>query len=242
MFDSNGARNDADLTIIYDYLLHTEQEVVSALQRIENRLDNPESIPIYSYRKLMYHLIMLHTILNYNYSICQDKMIQNISMYSREIDSDLLLLPISDFENDAEKALFHEFVKKAKQAMDSPNNSKLFSYNPVDLPKFYEELMEKREYYTRNHIFISNYDVDKLAEMLLKCTPAQLQDFRKIMFLMYRNAAKHEYLDADIQTMKLLKDTVNEKVLTCGNEIDKIVLQQFRWITSNIDEFINNLS
>ena len=241
LFDSNGFKNDADLNIIYEYLTHTEQEVRAALARIEDRLNDPEDIPIYNYRKLAYHLIMLHTILDYDYTACQDKMIENIITLNQEIDGELLLIPVTDFESEEEKVLFQAFTDKVKLALKSDSKNDIFTYNREDLSSLYDKVVEKKDYYTRNHTFISNFDTSKLTEMLFNCTPAQLQVFRQIMFHIYRESTKHEFTETDVNALKHLKETITARLEECENTIDKIVLQQFRWITSNIDEFIEKI-
>lgn len=241
LFDSHGSRNDADLNIIYEYLNHTEQEVREALARIENRLNDPENIPIYNYWKLAYHLIMLHTILDYDHTACQDKMIQNIITFNQEIDGELLLIPITDFENEEEKVLFQAFTDKVKLALKSDSKNEFFTYDPEDLSSLYDKVFEKKDYYTRNHTFISDFDTSQLTEMLFECTPAQLRTFRRIMFWIYRDSSKHEFIEADVNVMKHLKDLILARLEECENTIDKIVLYQFRLITSNIDEFIEKI-
>lgn len=78
--------------------------------------------------------------------------------------------------------------------------------------------------------------------MLFRCSPAQLQDFRRIMFLVYRHSNSYDFIKEDIIAMRLLKDKVNDRISNFSESTDKIALQQYRWIIENIDEFITNLS
>lgn len=118
LYDENESRNDLDLSIVFTYPKHTEQEVVSALLNIEQRLENPEDIPFYNYYKLAYCLIACNTILEFDYKSCKDKMIKNISDKSNEINIDLLLSHNMDFENEDEQNRFLSFVSDLKEAIN----------------------------------------------------------------------------------------------------------------------------
>lgn len=243
LFDKRGSNNDPDLNVLYYYFEHTENEVRDALNRIENRLNNPESIPFYDYRKLAFYFTACHTVLGYDFSSCKDKMIMNITGKNLDIDEELLFLPISDFNNEQEKNLYHDFINQLRNALNSNRSiSDFFSYNPSDLKELYSRLINEKTLYTRNHTFISKFDVDKLVDMLFRCTPAQLQNFRSIMFLIYRHATSHDFLYDDIDAMISLNNIIKNKLNNLDGDLDKIVRHQFCLIKENINEFINNLS
>lgn len=240
LLDENSSFSDSDLDIIYHYFEHTEQEVMDTLKRVERRLNDLESIPFYEYRKLAFHLISFHTVLGYDYSSCKSKMIRNISGKSFDINEELMFSPISDFDNDAEKNQYKAFINELKEALKH-SASDIFSYSPEDLNVFLNQLHANKGNYIQNHVFISKFNIEKLADMIFRCSPSQLEEFRAIMTLVYRNANSHEFLEDDIDAMKSLKNKVNEKIANCGENTDRIVLQQFRWIVENIDMFIENL-
>ncbi len=233
LFDKHGSNNDSDLNIIYAYYEHTEQEVQEALNRIEKRLSNSDDIPFYDYRKLAFYLISCHTVLGYDYTSCKAKMIKNITGKSLDIDSEMLFIPISEFNDDSEKELYHNFIDELKEALYK-DTVEPFSYKPEDLNEFCDQLLRYKD---NNHAFISKFDMDKLVNMLFMCSSAQLQTFREKMFSAYRHADINEYSDNDISAMKMLKERIKEKLSSQNVTLDKIVLHQFRWIIENIDSF-----
>lgn len=241
LFDRHGSRSDSDLNVIYYLYEHTEQEVNEALHRIEVRLDDPENIPFYDYRKLAFYLVSCHTVLNYDYSNCKAKMIRNITGKSLDIDEEMLFLPFSDFNNENEKTMYHAFIDDLRAALNqSPND--IFSYSPEDLNDFYNQLVRNKGNYIKNHKFLSEFEMDRIANMLFECSPAQLQDFRGILFSVYRHADSHDFLEEDISAMESLKHKVQQRITDYSEITDKIALQQYRWIIENLDEFITNLS
>jgi hypothetical protein len=241
LFDRHGSNNDPDLIVIYYLYEYTEQEVNEALQRVEARLEDPENIPFYDYRKLAFYLVSCHTVLGYDYSKCKSKMIRNIKGKSLDIDEEMLFIPISDFNNEEEKRLYHSFIEELRASLNQ-STDQIFSYSPEDLSDFYIQLIHNKRSYINNHKFLSEFDIDRIANMLFECSPAQLQDFRGIMFSVYRHANSHDFIEDDVIAMKSLRGKVSERIVNYSNSTDKIALQQYRWIIDNLDEFIKNLS
>ena len=241
LYDKHGSKNDADLNTIYCYLEHSEDAVRDALDRIEKRLENQEEIPFYDYRKLAFYLIECHYVLGFDYSSCKNKMIKNITGKNRDIDEDLLFLPISDFIDEHEKKLFNEFIDDLKNALNK-NAEDEFSYNPEKLSDFHNQLVQNKGSYVKRHKFLSEFDIEKIADMIFRCSPAQLQEFRGMMFSVYRRANSHDFLGEDITAMGILRDKVNERITNSSENTDKIVLRQYHLITQNLEEFITDLS
>ncbi len=241
LFDRHGSNNDPDLNMIYYFFEHTEQEVNVALNKVETRLDDPESIPFYDYRKLAFYLVSCNTVLGYDYSNCKSKMIRNITGKSLDIDEEMLFLPISDFNNEDEKRLYRSFIEELRSALNQ-STDQLFSYSPEDLRVFHNQLIQNKESYVKNHRFLSRFDLDRIADMLYRCSPSQLQEFRSIMFSVYRHANSHDFVEEDVIALKSLRDKVSERIANFSDSTDKIALRQYRWIIENSDEFIKNLS
>lgn len=179
--------------------------------------------------------------MGYDYSNCKSKMIRNITGKGLDIDEEMLFLPISDFNNEDEKRLYHSFIEELRSALNQ-STDQIFSYFPEDLRDFHNQLIQNKGSYVKNHKFLSGFDIDRIADMLYRCSPAQLQEFRSIMFSVYRHANNHDFIEDDVIAMKSLRDKVSERIVNFSNSTDKIALQQYRWIIDNLDEFIRNLS
>ena len=241
LFDKNGSNKDPDLNVIYYYYEHTEQEVIDALKIVETRLDDPEDIPFYDYSKLAFKLVTLNDILKYDYSKCKNKMVNNIAGKSSEIDSELLFYPFSSQDTESKQEKYQAFIDELKLSVECEKDD-YFSYEEDDLEDFYNKLIHDKYQFIKNHAFISNFDIERIAEMIFRCSPAQLQDFRRIMFSVYRHANSYDFIEDDVIAMKSLRDKVSERIANCSESTDRIALQQYRWIIENLDEFISNLS
>lgn len=242
LYNRHGAENDSDLTILFHYYNHTEDEVLKSLSNIYERLSDPESIPYYDYGRLAYYLISCNTILGYDYKRCKERMINNIKG-KRDIDLEILFLPFHEFETPDEKDQFNQFKSEIKEAINySDQNEGIFSYKPDELESFYTKLIEEKKPYFGDHKFISKFDNNKLAEMLFKCTSSQIGVFRDIMFAVYRYATSQDFLEDDLTSMITLKDILTNRLEQIDAKHDRIALYQIRLLIINLNGFIKQLS
>ena len=78
--------------------------------------------------------------------------------------------------------------------------------------------------------------------MIFRCTPSQLDEFRGIMFAIYRHATKEQYIDDDRKFMEILKNAIMERLNDQEKSLDRILVMQIRYLLSNLQDFINQLS
>lgn len=235
---------DKDLNVLFGYHRYPECDVLTALNNIERRLDNSEDIPIYSYSKLTFYLIVCHTILNFDYTLCKEKMVSNMQQHGKEIDPEILFINRFEFNNEDEKQQFMNFTESLKDAVDLSNcKIPIFSYEPKDICSFYYDNVIKNEAkMTAGHTFISKFDLEKLVEMLFNCTSAQLDDWRGVMFAIYRHSTKADFLEKDRFFMEELIEKINELLSEKKGTIDRIVLLQINFLIDNMKTFVKQLS
>ena len=98
LYDKKADRSDKDLQKLYSYYERTENEVREVLKNIENRLNDSNDIGFYNYGKLAAYLIRVNHAIEFDYTKCKERMIRNIRGKGDSISSDLLFLPMYDFE------------------------------------------------------------------------------------------------------------------------------------------------
>jgi hypothetical protein len=235
--------NDMDLSVLFTYYVHPEKKVLDALHNIENRLNNPEEIRIYSYCKLAYYLVVCQTILEFDYSACKEKMTLNLQKYGKNIDPDILFLNDFDYESESARQQFKDFLQDLQKAINIAFCAKSdFSYHPDDLEPLRRNIIQNKAEMVAGHIFISKFDLEKVVTMLFQCSPLQLQHWRDILFAVYRNALKSDFLDADRLYMSELVEKIESVLSEKEKHMDRIVLLQIRYLISNLKGFVENLS
>lgn len=234
---------DVDLNILFNYYTHPEIEILTALKNVENRLGNSEDIPIYCYSRLAYCFVVCHTILAFDYTSCRGKMVSNMKQHGKEIDSEILFLNRFEFENEYEKQRFLDFIQTLREAADTSAYVAFdFSYKPEDISSFYNYVVKNGAQATAGHSFISKFDSDKLVNMFFTCTPEQLNNWRGILFAIYRHATKADFLETDRLFMEELIGKINSILPQKHNTMDKILLLQMKSLLKNLGMFIDQLS
>ena len=244
LYDEHGeSTSDEDLRIIFYYYEHSEEEVLTALKKVENRLGDSEDIPIYCYSKLAYCLVACHTILGFDYFPCKEKMVSNMHQHGKEVDSDLLFLNRFSFEDKDEGQQFANFLQALRDAVEVSTHTAFdFSYKPEDIRSFHNFITKNEAKATAGHVFISKFRLDKLVDMLFACNPDQLHDWRGVLFAVYRHSTKADFLETDRSFMEEMIIKINNKLSEGKAGIDKIALFQLNLLVENLQTFIEQLS
>ena len=238
---NNDGSYDEDIGVIYYYCRHTEHEVRMALQNLEKKLENNKKINFYAYPKLAYFIPKVSNIVDYNYKKIKDLMIRNVKGVWKEYDdinTDILFWTTSencDYKDDKLKMEVNEFIKELSDSINSGKYTIEFSYNPVDIEKLYNDICSPNVgRYISGNRFISKFDVDKIVEMLVESTPKQIDDFRGILFAVYRDS-NLSFTKEDIFTLS----SILNKIEKIPKNWDRIQLIQINWLCENIKSFLN---
>lgn len=244
LYDQHGeSTSDVDLRTIFNYYERSEEEVLIALQSVEKRLNDSEDIPVYCYSKLAYSLIACHTILEFDYTSCKEKMVSNMHRHGKEIDPEILFLDRFKSEDEGEKHQIADFLQALRDAVEVSAHAKLdFSYKPEDIHSFYMYISGNTAKVTVGHAFISKFDLEKLIEMFFICNPNQLHDWRGILFEVYRHSTRADFLETDRSFMEEMISKINNRLSKEKTGMDRIVLFQLNLLVKNLQTFIEQLS
>lgn len=242
-FERHAEYKDPDLRILSNYSEETEENVLLALKNVEKKLNIPDEIGIHAYCKLAYYMIYVGSVVGFDYKKSCELMIKNAKGIGRKTntDADIFFSHTYSIEDEKIKRVYEEFLKQLAESISFENKQQMFSYDPEDIEELYNNICRNTNDYITGHRFLSKYNMDNIGEMLLKSTSEQLQDFRGILFAVYRNAGKGEFDEKDIEAMKQLLAIVEEKY-DGENMWDKIQLMQINWLKSNLKDFIEQIS
>ena len=243
LFERHAEYKDPDLRILINYSEETEENVLLALKNVEKKLNIPDEIGIHAYCKLAYYMIYVGSVVGFDYKKSCELMIKNAKGIGRKTntDADIFFSHTYSIEDEKIKRVYEEFLKQLAESISFENKQQIFSYDPEDIEELYNNVCRNTNDYITGHRFLSKYNMDSIGEMLLKSTSEQLQDFRGILFAVYRNAGKGEFDEKDIEAMKQLLAIVEEKY-DGENMWDKIQLMQINWLKSNLKDFIEQIS
>lgn len=241
-FERHAEYKDEDLKVLGNYSEETEENVLEALKNVEIKLHTPDMIGIHAYCKLAYYMIYVGSVVGFDYKKSCELMLKNVEGIGMRagISADLFYAHTYSIEDDAIKEKYEEYVKKLADAVGHENEQVDFSYEPNTLYEFYVDVCKNREEYIYGHRFISKYSIVRISEMLLNCTSKQIQDFRGILFAMYRYAGKNDFDESDVDALRKLLNLVKE-ARNGEHNWDKIQLMQINWLCMNLKDFIRQM-
>ena len=246
LFEKKSSQNDdEDLWVLTNYHTQSEKDVVNALKNVENKLKKYDFIGLNAYEKMAYIIIKAGDIVDYDTERILSLMIGNASKICNKQNVNLndYIWGIYKNETDSEivKERFDRFISEFTAVTDNKKSYSFFSYKPSDINEFYLKAVKNRQQYIKQHKFLSWFDIPRLIKMLKKCNAAQINDFRGILFLFYRDVTNDEYAEDDKETMVQLINHLNKEVK--GNSSwDKIQLLQIGYLKTNLEEFIEKMS
>jgi hypothetical protein len=243
LFDEYIEYKDADLRVMENYYVESEETVLNALKNIERKLQQPNAIGIYAYSKLAYYVICVGDVVGFDSEKSCNLMIKNAKEIGKKTNTnaDLFLEHQYDIDDDKLKEKYDNFIGKLCEVFKADNDGSDSLYNPDLISDLYTDVCRNTYNYTRGHRFLSKYNQNKILDMLLNCSAAQLQNFRGILFAVYRHAGKNEYDENDIESMKELLELL--KNAKSGNHRwDKIQLLQVKYLCMNLEQFIKQMS
>ena len=133
-----------------------------------------------------------------------------------KIDEEALFFVISTDLSENEKKQFDDFKKEIITALKQTNDNSIrgFAYTPSKLENYYEEIARNKTEVAATHEFLSKFDIDRLVNMLMKCTAAEIDSFRDILWAIYRNARRGDFLASDVHAMHSLIEELKQKKVT----------------------------
>lgn len=184
---------------------------------------------------------MLKNIIGFDYTQCKQCMVKNLKGKGEVIDSDILFLPIYDVEAENKKE-FDSFIKELSESMNTEGEHEIFSYKPDDIKGLYDYVIKEKDKGGGNHVFLSKFDIEQIVKMLFHSSSKQIGDFRGILFAVYRDASKAEYIEADIIALRELLSSVQKRMDADDDVMDKIQEKQLQWLCDNLKMFISQMS
>ncbi len=230
--------SDGDYSILSDYYLHTDFEVKNAMDSIAIKLQKPDYFPVTIYGRLAFYIIVVGSVIGYDTTIIKGAMCKNMEHFAKDIDSiEDVFLRHYTIPNAETLEQYVDFVNELKGHFNENKKKDYFSYRPEDIAVLYEDTYRKKGIYVANHRFISEFDVEKLVEMLSNSSASQIDKFRGVLFLIYRDTSIGFFDKLDSVAFEKLDRGVKE-LLDGDDTMDCIKKLQLKWLCENVKDFL----
>lgn len=240
LFDKNKSNSDPDITTISNYHIHSEEEVLTALKNIENRLENkPDDISFYMYGTIAVYSIVIKAILGCDITKIKNLLVSNLNGKGTQLQFESIFrTSLGDDERDDVKK---EFKTLCQEMAESLRVSQIifpgFDYRPEQADALYNNILEKNIRFNSEEGFVCNLDMKKMAEMFRLCSPKQKDNIRGAFLTVYRSisySSPSEY-ESIIKLLEIIKAQRENDV---GDKIQQL---QYDYFIRNLTEIAEKL-
>lgn len=240
LYDSNKSNNDPDLNIIWNYSVKKEEDIITAIQNIENKLDDIDIISFYDYGRLANYLFALSDVLDCKIEKCLEKILNNLKGRNNKLEYYNLFRTGLVISNKETNTKFNEFRKQVEEILKvNRGNFKDFDYTTESLRNWASQIYNNRNV-TYSNSFAATIDMPKFIDFLRHCSSDDIHTLRTIFHTVY---AAVNIADTFIKDKEYIDLLINE----CENrrnflDFDKIQLMQLQWFVNDLKEISVKLS
>ena len=213
-FEKNAIReNDEDFNTITNYYIQKEADIITALKNLEKKLEQKDYGGVFVYEILGYYVIKAGTIVGYNTDLILNRMIHNADTMrlGKDYTSTNVIegVGLGSYENKEVREKYNKFIHDLTVVVEL-DEIYSFSYKPKDIHKLSK--IDRSSFYL-NYKFLSYFDIEKLVEMLLRCSSKQIIEFKNILRNYYVDSvSKYNTSPVDCKMIEDLLGRLSEQI------------------------------
>lgn len=241
-YDKNKSNGDADIEIIQNYHIHSEKQVRGAIDRIKERLKNPDDISFYMYGTIAVYLIIIKQVIECDIEEIKRMLVDNLKGRGNKLQIEHIFRTIMD--SCACEACLKEYQELRKAMVEALKEGLFdipgFDYLPEQVNIFCEYVSNNEGNFHINEGFARYLNIEKFAYMFSKCSLEKKDDIRGAFLGLYRSVNIGQLLGTDLEKIKELKALIEELADKCtGDKIEKL---QYSFFIDNLAEIVEKLS
>ncbi|MBR4745079.1 MAG: hypothetical protein IK082_12970 [Oscillospiraceae bacterium] len=235
LYDPYKTSNDSDLQHLYGYYLGTEADIIKAVERITNRLNDSSDIAFSEYGKIAVHLIIVKYHFGISIEIAKTRLISNLFDKNKNLtENDIFWYTLGESTEEA-TAEYNQLRHDMLNSLYGKGTSFLsFDYSPESIDTLCEFIRENKDSIFKDSGLLKYFDISLFVEMLVKSNAVQMDNLRTAFHNLYNLGNIANFLPDDKEPIKLLLECLqkNEKRFSK----DKVKYLQFKWFANIIFE------
>lgn len=225
--------HESNLIVFKNYASYTEKEVVDSIKDLEDKIAKNE-ISLGAYGEILYYLVTFEKNIEYDISSFFKLMMENVKGKADKLGNKTNFYFGRQFDDKDMKSRYDELsdalIQSANQVDDLFTD---FSYNIETLAEECRKLDQLYYEKYRDRPFLIRIDVQRFAELFIKCSATQMIEIRTLFQTIYKNnktlANPEEY-----STMKHFIETLEN----CDkSKCDKIQQLHIKWFIVNLNDY-----
>lgn len=239
LYDEHKTYNDPDLTTLFNFHEHYEDEIIDAVQKITERLKNPEDISFYDYGSIAVYLVLVKDILGCDIELAKKRLVGNLEGRGTKLQLDYIFRTGFGEASEVAQAEYKELraqmgVALKKDTQGIPD----FKYLPEQAEMFYSYASKNEDLFIDRGCFAGNLDIQRLTKMFAKSSPKQKNDIRGAFVGVYRIANIRQFLSEDYSSIEALLANITRDAESQSDKIQKL---QYSWFVGNLTEILQRL-
>ncbi len=227
---------DNDLEIIKEFYIRTDEEVIVAIQNLPPKLKAGD-IPYYDYGVLINYLVAIKYEAGIDFDIVpiEKCIIEHLKNAPDEINIETLFNSGYELHKEEAKNAFANIKQRMKAALNAIDVL-IFPYDPEKVIDFYNNNIRRLHEIVHTKGFAHTLDINRLIDMLKKCSSAQISKMRSLFLDLYRKQHYTQILEDDIFALNELSNKLS--ALQQYDSYDNIQKMQIFWFNKNINDII----
>lgn len=240
-YNEHKSNADNDINIICNYHIHSEEEIIAAVNRLSERLSNPDDLSFYMYGTIAVYLISIKHLLGCDITDAKKRLVANLKGRGDKLQLEYIFRTV--MREDENEDVLNEYQSLRKEMANALKTGTLgienFSYLPEQTKDFCDYINDNEGRLLNNHSFAGALDIIKMAKMFEECSLEQKNDIRGVFLRVYRSANIADFLRDDLESIEELKFHINQAAELCkGDKIEKL---QYEFFLSNLSDIIQKL-
>ena len=235
------------LEVLYYCVIHTEAEVVDALQIITNSLENSTDIPCNEFGKLANYLIHIRFVVGQEDMIqrCKNAMIRRLRKEGGEQEKQSITFHSGiELINENDKKDFLAWKKEMLNVISQKEQSGfgfVFDYSPESVNDFCKNVNEHVRSFSDRHCFASLFNIKKLIALLKIASPQQIFEIRNSFENVYYMSNIEEYFADDLDSLRKIHTGI-QNLLSKKDVNDKVARLNLDFFSEDLLSHIERLS
>lgn len=240
LYDKHKTISDPDLVTLFCYYENYENDILVAVQKITERLKNPQDISFYDYGKIALYLVLIKDLLGCDIELAKKRLINNLEGRGKKLRLEQVFSTVpGDEVDESVKAEYEKLYKQMvcslrKDIQKVPD----FKYLPEQAEMFYNYVAQNEGAFHLQRGFASNLDIPRLTKMFEESSPEQRNDIRHVFLLMYRPKNIKQSLANDSLAIGELLASIKDNVKP---QSDKIQQLQYQYFIENLSDIWKRL-
>ncbi len=233
--DFNLSSANDNYSIISSWWLYDDETVIATIKNLEKDLKN-NAVPYDLYGKIAHYITAIKSRFGDKVDIdsIKDLLVCNLKGKANEISPDLIRLSATSDEDGEFRFNVRELINKMENSLVNYSDILDFDYTPEAIEKLCTRVKDDKARFINNGGFLINLDIKKMIALFFKCSPSQMECYRRIFHEIY---AKQDvkFLSNDKPFLLELKDGISAFIES--EDVGVVKTVHAKWLIDMLNQY-----